>query len=108
MAVQKSKTHVKTRIQSVHEREIRIHHNQVRKLKQWCLENNVELKKFYEASPQDICVLSLSDYDLLDCKNNIEVDNDSYFISDENLEVWKNYNDCCLRSRQQHYISEHF
>ena len=45
------------------ELEVRRHHSSLRRLKANCSDENVELKDYESANPDDMCVLSLSDVD---------------------------------------------
>ena len=71
---------------SDNELEIRRHHSSLRKLKAHCSDVNVELKDFNSANPDDMCVLSLDDVDLGSRRNYLTVDNDSWFVSEDNYE----------------------
>lgn len=68
------------------ELEKRRHHSSLRKLKAHCSDMNVELKDFNSADPDDMCVLSLEDVDLGSRKSYLTVDNDSWFVSEDNYE----------------------
>ena len=71
---------------SDNELEKRRHHSSLRKLKAHCSDVNVELKDFNSANPDDMCVLSLDDVDLGSRRNYLTVDNDSWFVSEDNYE----------------------
>ena len=71
---------------SDNELETRRHHSSLRKLKANCSDVNVELKDFNSANPDDMCVLSLDDVDLGSRRNYLTVDNDSWFVSEDNYE----------------------
>ena len=71
---------------SDNELEKRRHHASLRKLKAHCSDVNVELKDFNSADPDDMCVLSLEDVDLGSRKSYLTVDNDSWFVSEDNYE----------------------
>ena len=71
---------------SDNELETRRHHSSLRKLKAHCSDVNVELKDFNSANPDDMCVLSLDDVDLGSRRNYLTVDNDSWFVSEDNYE----------------------
>ena len=68
------------------ELEVRRHHASLRRLKAHCSNENVELKDYKSANPDDMCVLSLSDVDLGSRKNYLATDNDSWFVSEDNYE----------------------
>ena len=68
------------------ELETRRHHSSLRKLKAHCSDMNVELKDFNSANPDDMCVLSLDDIDLGSRRNYLTVDNDSWFVDEDNYE----------------------
>lgn len=68
------------------ELETRRHHSSLRKLKAHCSDMNVELKDFNSANPDDMCVLSLDDVDLGSRRNYLTVDNDSWFVDEDNYE----------------------
>lgn len=68
------------------ELETRRHHSSLRKLKAYCSDMNVELKDFNSASPDDMCVLSLDDVDLGSRRNYLTVDNDSWFVDEDDYE----------------------
>lgn len=69
------------------ELEIRRHHAVLRKLKKYCSSKNVELKDYTSATPYDICILSLDDIDLGARRKYLPVDNDSWFVSEDNYEA---------------------
>ena len=71
---------------SDNELETRRHHSSLRKLKAHCSDMNVELKDFNSADPDDMCVLSLEDVDLGSRRNYLTVDNDSWFVDEDNYE----------------------
>ena len=71
---------------SDNELETRRHHSSLRKLKAHCSDMNVELKDFNSANPDDMCVLSLDDVDLGSRRNYLTVDNDSWFVDEDNYE----------------------
>ena len=68
------------------ELEIRRHHASLRKLKAQCSNANVELKDYKSADPDDMCVLSLGDLDLGSRKSYLTVDNDSWFVSEDDYD----------------------
>lgn len=68
------------------ELETRRHHSSLRRLKANCSDMNVELKDFESAGPDDMCVLSLEDVDLGSRKSYLTVDNDSWFVNENNYE----------------------
>ena len=68
------------------ELETRRHHLSLRKLKAHCSDVNVELKDFESAGPDDMCVLSLDDVDLGSRKSYLTVDNDSWFVNEDDYE----------------------
>lgn len=68
------------------ELETRRHHSSLRRLKAHCSDMNVELKDFESAGPDDMCVLSLEDVDLGSRKNYLTVDNDSWFVGEDDYE----------------------
>lgn len=68
------------------ELEMRRHHSSLRKLKAHCSDMNVELKDFKSAAPDDTCVLSLDDVDLGSRKSYLTVDNDSWFVGEDDYE----------------------
>lgn len=76
------------RVQSQEEREKRDYHREVRYLKKWCNERGLIYKRWAEAQHEDICVLSRSEYDLGDFKQNCVEDNESYFLSPQGYEEW--------------------
>lgn len=71
---------------SDNELETRRHHSSLRKLKAHCSDMNVELKDFESAGPDDMCVLSLEDVDLGSRKSYLTVDNDSWFVNENDYE----------------------
>lgn len=75
------------------EREImlREHEKQVSRLKRWCEKHDVPLKTFDEADAEDICVYSKSDYELEDERHMIFEDNDSYFLTPKDYEMYRSY-----------------
>lgn len=79
-----------SRAKTEHERMLREHEKQVNRLKRWCEKHNVPLKNFDEADAEDICVVSRSDYELEDERYIILEDNDSYFLTPEDYEKYKN------------------
>lgn len=68
------------------ELETRRHHSSLRRLKAHCSDMNVELKDFESAGPDDMCVLSLEDVDLGSRKSYLTVDNDSWFVGEDDYE----------------------
>ena len=68
------------------ELEMRRHHSSLRRLKAHCSDMNVELKDFESAAPDDMCVLSLDDVDLGSRKSYLTVDNDSWFVGEDDYE----------------------
>lgn len=56
-----------------------------KELKKKCDKLKVTLKSFNSANPEDICILSDNEYDLLDKKANVE-NKDSYFVSENDYE----------------------
>lgn len=68
------------------ELEKRRHHASLRRLKAHCSDENVKLKDFNSASPDDMCVLSLDDVDLGSRRNYLTVDNDSWFVDEDDYE----------------------
>ena len=68
------------------ELETRRHHSSLRRLKAHCSDANVELKDFESAGPDDMCVLSLDDVDLGSRKSYLTVDNDSWFVNEDDYE----------------------
>lgn len=68
------------------ELETRRHHSSLRRLKAHCSDMNVELKDFKSADPDDMCVLSLEDVDLGSRKSYLTVDNDSWFVGEDDYE----------------------
>lgn len=68
------------------ELETRRHHKSLRRLKAHCSDMNVELKDYKSAGPDDMCVLSLDDVDLGARKVYLTVDNDSWFVDENDYE----------------------
>lgn len=68
------------------ELETRRHHSSLRRLKAHCSDMNVELKDFESACPDDMCVLSLEDVDLGSRKSYLTVNNDSWFVGEDDYE----------------------
>ena len=68
------------------ELETRRHHASLRRLKVYCSDMNVELKDYKSADPDDMCILSLDDVDLGSRKNYLTVDNDSWFVSEDDYD----------------------
>ena len=68
------------------ELETRRHHKSLRRLKAHCSYMNVELKDYKSAGPDDMCVLSLDDVDLGARKIYLTVDNDSWFVDEDDYE----------------------
>ena len=52
----------------------------------YCNDVNVELKDYKSADPDDMCILSLDDVDLGSRKNYLTVDNDSWFVSEDDYD----------------------
>jgi hypothetical protein len=61
---------------------------EVRKAKEWCEQKNVMLKTYSEADEYDMCIISNSEYDLHESKNEIAEDNGSYFLNVEDYEKY--------------------
>ena len=70
------------------ELEHRRHLSNVRHLKKWCEEHNLECRTWEDAQLTDICVVSTSDYDLYEERSTCVQDNDSYFLSPVDYETW--------------------
>lgn len=70
------------------EREVRQHHSDVRHLKKWCERSNTFPKTWDQAELSDVCVLSRSEYDLREERISVIEDNESYFLSHEDYEMW--------------------
>lgn len=67
---------------------VRGHHMNVRHMKKWCEENNVQYKTWKEADDADICVVSFSDYDLHERRDSCLEDNESYFLNENDYGKW--------------------
>lgn len=61
----------------------------VRKLKQWCFDNQASWYSFSNAPAYSICVLSTYEYDLGEQRESLDTDNDSYFIDWELYPKWE-------------------
>ena len=77
---------VKARMQSAAERFKRQYHAEVRKLKRWAEENNIEVYDYQTAPLGYVCVLSMVEYDVGMCRENMEQDHECYFMTEENYE----------------------
>ena len=84
----KPKTRRCRRAYNEKELEHRRHLSNVRHLKKWCEERDIEYKTWEDAQLTDICVVSASDYDLHEERSTCVQDNDSYFISITDYETW--------------------
>lgn len=56
-----------------------------RELKQKCDKLNITIKSFEFANPEDICMLSNNEFDLLEKRSVVKTKN-SYFISEDDYE----------------------
>ena len=60
----------------------------VRKIKDWCKENEATLRSYSEADLYNVCIASKSEYDLYEFRKDIAEDNESYFLDAEDYEKW--------------------
>ena len=74
-----------TRVQSAKELEQRRYHAHLRKLKQLCEQNDIELLPYKEATDTMVCILSQSDYELGDTKPYCSEENENYFVTESDL-----------------------
>lgn len=70
-------------------RELRRYRNEVNRFKKWCEVNEVAYMDYDEASQDDICILSLNEFDLGDTRSQILEDHESMFLSQEDYELWR-------------------
>lgn len=68
------------------ELEIRRYHKDVKRVKRWCSDNDVELHTYQEASSDELCVLSQDEYEISARRGYLKEDNESYFVSEEDYE----------------------
>lgn len=68
------------------ELEVRRHHSSLRRLKAYCSDENVVLKNYESANPDDMCVLSLEDVDLGSRKSYLTTGSDSWFVSEDDYD----------------------
>ena len=73
---------------SIDARALRKYHGEVRKFKDWCNEHGIKYFSFEEAPLYSICILSRNEYDLYERKRNIEENSESYFISEQDYDIW--------------------
>ena len=64
------------------ELELRRFHSDVRKLKKVCRDNNIALLEFDEALNDDVCILSLSEYEIGSTKEYLSNSVENYFVHD--------------------------
>lgn len=64
------------------ELELRRFHSDVRKLKKVCRDNNIALLEFDEALNDDVCILSLSEYEIGSAKEYLSNSVENYFVHD--------------------------
>lgn len=78
-----SHTHKTPRIQSIEERSKREFHAKVRKIKDFCTENNIDLFTFEEADIDYICIASNNDYELGGItRSECCSENENYFVTE--------------------------
>lgn len=58
----------------------------VNDLKELCEEHNIQLYNYDEAEPDMICTLSMNDYELGDERSICSEGNESYFVTEDNLD----------------------
>jgi hypothetical protein len=87
-AIQKRAVRRSRRVYSERELELRKHHSNVRFLKKWCEQHDLECRDWDHASFTDICVVSLSDYDVHEERTTCVEDNESWFLSPGDYETW--------------------
>ena len=68
---------------STNEMLLRRYHAEVRQVMKWCEEHETELHKFDDADENQVCILSMSEYDIGSEKREISEDNESYFVNEE-------------------------
>lgn len=64
------------------ELELRRFHSDVRKLKKVCRDNDIVLLEFDEALNDDVCILSLSEYEIGSTKEYLSNSVENYFVHD--------------------------
>jgi len=59
----------------------RKYHRQVRRLQDLCEKQGIQLRIYEDATDDDICVLSSSDFEIGEPVKNCDSSNESYFVS---------------------------
>ena len=90
MIARHSKVIIQKRRKIYSEKELctRKYHQDVKKFKKWCHENDIEYKTYSSANLDDICVLSLDEYHLHDSRMQILEDCEDYFLDPKDYEIW--------------------
>ena len=68
----------------------RDYHRECRVFNEVCRDLHITKRNFEEALDTDICVLSTNEYEISDTRDTIEKDNESWFLSPEDYEIYKN------------------
>ena len=75
---------------SLDEKIKRDYHRECRVFNEVCRDLHITKRNFEEALDTDICVLSTNEYEIFDTRDTIEKDNESWFLSPEDYEIYKN------------------
>lgn len=71
------------------EHEVRIHHAEIRRFKQWCTEHKVAYYTFKDAPSDSICAVSMDDYALNTRRCMLDEDHESFFLQEDHYEEWE-------------------
>lgn len=61
----------------------------VRRFKEWCELMDIEYSQFEDAKADEICALSMNDYDIGERRYVIETNDDQYFLKEEDYEIFE-------------------
>lgn len=62
---------------------------QIRHFLEWCENNDIEYTQFENADKDDICVLSMNDYDIGERRYILENNDNQYFLKEEDYETFE-------------------
>lgn len=62
----------------------------VRRFKEWCELMGIEYSQFEDAKADEICALSMNDYDIGERRYMIETNDNQYFLKQEDYEIFEN------------------
>lgn len=66
-------------------------HKELRILKAECLHLGIQLFTYDEAEDNDVCIISISDYNLCETKENCNSEYESYFVTESDFLKYEEY-----------------